>query len=90
MYKIILNIGNIAVNISKILFYSIQRLYPIRSDMFTTKTTKKEGHNDIVNDYIDSWEEYDMNNYGEYITEPTRRKKDENYKPYKGPICETP
>ena len=48
-------------------------------------------NDDLVNDYIDSWYEGDdvakmlghMDSDGNYI-------KDDNYKPYNGPVCETP
>ena len=79
------NIFKTLYNIGHIIYYKGYNsiLYLIDMELlskFNTISLMKspnqiDKNDDLVNDYIDSWYEDD---------------KDDNYRPYNGPVCETP
>ena len=91
IFKTLYNIGHIIYyKTYNSILYLIDMASPFdRSPMKSPNQIDK--NDDLVNDYIDSWYEGDdvakmlghMDSDGNYI-------KDEKYKPYSGPVCETP
>ena len=83
------NIFKVFYNIGHIIYYKgyniilhlidIELPIPNQFNVVNNDNTNTIDKND--DDYIDSWYEGDSN--GNYI-------KDDNYKPYNGPVCETP
>ena len=89
---ILRNIFKTLLNIGHIIYYRLYYVTSILIDGEIMRTQKQiDKNDDLVNDYIDSWYEGDdvakilghMDEDGDYI-------KEEQYKPYGGPICETP
>ena len=96
IFKTLYNIGHIIYYKGyNIILHLIDIELPIPSQFNTISLMKSpnqiDKNDDLVNDYIDSWYEGDdvakmlghMDSDGNYI-------KDEKYKPYSGPVCETP
>ena len=87
------NIFKTLYNIGHIIYYKTYNsiLYLIDMELLSLMKSPNQidKNDDLVNDYIDSWYEGDdvaighMDSDGNYI-------KDEKYKPYSGPVCETP
>ena len=93
LFKVFYNIGHIIYykGYNSIL-YLIDIELPIPSQFNTISLMKSPNQIDKNDDdYIDSWYEGDgvakmlghMDSDGNYV-------KDDNYKPYNGPVCETP
>ena len=83
LFKVFYNIGHIIYYKGyNIILHLIDIELPIPSHFNTISLMKSPNQIDKNDDdYIDSWYEGDSN--GNYI-------KDDNYKPYNGPVCETP
>jgi hypothetical protein len=93
------NIFKTLLNIGHIIYYKIHMVWLNLIDVqipipnhFNPMTTPSQidQNDDLVNDYIDSWDGDDvakmlghMDEDGSYIKEP-------KHKPYDGPYCETP
>ena len=87
------NLFKTLYNIGHIIYYKTYNsiLYLIDMELLSLMKSPNQidKNDDLVNDYIDSWYEGDdvaighMDSDGNYI-------KDEKYKPYSGPVCETP
>ena len=95
IFKVFYNIGHIIYyKAYNSILYLIDVELPIPNQFNVVNndnTNTIDKNDDLVNDYIDSWYEGDgvakmlghMDSDGNYI-------KDDNYKPYNGPVCETP
>ena len=95
IFKVFYNIGHIIYyKAYNSILYLIDVELPIPNQFNVVNndnTNTIDKNDDLVNDYIDSWYEGDgvakmlghMDSNGNYI-------KDDNYKPYNGPVCETP
>ena len=93
IFKVFYNIGHIIYYKGyNIILHLIDIELPIPSQFNTISLMKSPNQIDKNDDdYIDSWYEGDgvakmlghMDSNGNYI-------KDDNYKPYNGPVCETP
>ena len=95
LFKVFYNIGHIIYyKAYNSILYLIDVELPIPNQFNVVNndnTNTIDKNDDLVNDYIDSWYEGDgvakmlghMDSNGNYI-------KDDNYKPYNGPVCETP
>ena len=83
LFKVFYNIGHIIYYKGyNIILHLIDIELPIPSQFNTISLMKSPNQIDKNDDdYIDSWYEGDSD--GNYI-------KDDNYKPYNGPVCETP
>ena len=81
IFKTLYNIGHIIYykTYNSILYLIDMELLSKFNTISLMKSPNQIDKND--DDYIDSWYEGDSN--GNYI-------KDDNYKPYNGPVCETP
>ena len=91
--QIVKNILKVFYNIGHIIYYKTYNsaLRLVDMELLRPMKSPKVEQEGLVEDYIDSWYEGDdvakilghMDEDGDYI-------KEEQYKPYGGPICETP
>ena len=87
LFKTLYNIGHIIYyRLYNGILYLIDVELPIPSlfnPLSNDIPSQIDKNDDLVNDYIDSWDGYHITNDENYI-------KEVEHKPYDGPYCETP